>query len=158
MGVRCESSFSFFLAVGFCSSVLLGASFGVSFGEFNFACFVCVGSFCFRRVGLLAGGDVVALLVFAAIGRFSHGFPVFDLETLRTADPFVAGMFKHSPFSRKLRFSSAMFTLSNAPIFHVHGRRELGKIRSCVSMNLFLIRLGNLTLCLNVWKSWVAEE
>ncbi|KAI6687973.1 hypothetical protein NL676_024801 [Syzygium grande] len=45
------------------------------------------------RVGLLAGGDVAALLVFAAIGRFSHGFPVFDLETLRTADPFVAGWF-----------------------------------------------------------------
>ncbi|KAF8023072.1 hypothetical protein BT93_F0536 [Corymbia citriodora subsp. variegata] len=45
------------------------------------------------RVALLAGGDVVALLLFAVIGRFSHGFPVFDLETLRTADPFVAGWF-----------------------------------------------------------------
>lgn len=45
------------------------------------------------RVALLAGGDVVALLLFTAIGRFSHGFPVFDLETLRTADPFVAGWF-----------------------------------------------------------------
>lgn len=43
------------------------------------------------RIALLAGGDVLALLLFAAIGRFSHGFPVFDIETLRTADPFIAG-------------------------------------------------------------------
>ncbi|KAL6995309.1 hypothetical protein U1Q18_005446 [Sarracenia purpurea var. burkii] len=45
------------------------------------------------RVALLAGGDVLALLVFSAIGRFSHGFSVFDTETLRTADPFIAGWF-----------------------------------------------------------------
>ncbi|GLT71396.1 hypothetical protein SLA2020_434200 [Shorea laevis] len=44
-------------------------------------------------VALLAGGDVMALLFFAAIGRFSHGFSVFDTETLRTADPFIAGWF-----------------------------------------------------------------
>ncbi|XP_072991084.1 uncharacterized protein [Typha latifolia] len=43
------------------------------------------------QVGLLAGGDVLCLLVFSAIGRFSHGMAVFDLETLKTADPFVAG-------------------------------------------------------------------
>ncbi|WOL17698.1 hypothetical protein Cni_G26491 [Canna indica] len=43
------------------------------------------------QVGLLAGGDVLCLLIFSAIGRFSHGLPVFDFETLRTADPFVAG-------------------------------------------------------------------
>ena len=49
--------------------------------------------FCFSWVGLLAGGDVLALLLFAAVGRFSHGFSVFDTETLRTADPFIAGMF-----------------------------------------------------------------
>ncbi|KAL6572557.1 hypothetical protein OROMI_013515 [Orobanche minor] len=42
-------------------------------------------------VAVLAGGDVVALLLFAAIGRFSHGFSVFDLETLKTSDPFIAG-------------------------------------------------------------------
>ncbi|KAJ8773289.1 hypothetical protein K2173_028466 [Erythroxylum novogranatense] len=45
------------------------------------------------RVALLAGGDVLALLLFSAIGRYSHGFPVFDYETLRTADPFIAGWF-----------------------------------------------------------------
>ncbi|WCJ35576.1 hypothetical protein M5689_016823 [Euphorbia peplus] len=45
------------------------------------------------RVGLFAGGDVLALLLFSAIGRFSHGYSVFDFETLRTADPFVAGWF-----------------------------------------------------------------
>lgn len=43
-------------------------------------------------MALLAGGDVLALLLFSAIGRFSHGFDVFDLETLKTADPFMAGM------------------------------------------------------------------
>ena len=46
---------------------------------------------CDSRVALLAGGDVLALLLFSAIGRFGHGFSVFDLETLRTADPFIAG-------------------------------------------------------------------
>lgn len=50
------------------------------------------------RVALLAGGDVVALLLFAAIGRFSHGFRVFDIETLRTADPFIAGWFLSAYF------------------------------------------------------------
>ncbi|KAH7567563.1 hypothetical protein JRO89_XS07G0093300 [Xanthoceras sorbifolium] len=44
------------------------------------------------RVSLLAGGDVLALVLFSAIGRFNHGFSVFDIETLRTADPFIAGM------------------------------------------------------------------
>ncbi|XP_061351496.1 uncharacterized protein LOC133296514 [Gastrolobium bilobum] len=45
------------------------------------------------RVALLAGGDVLALLLFATIGRFSHGLSVFDIDTLRTADPFIAGWF-----------------------------------------------------------------
>lgn len=35
---------------------------------------------------------MAALLLFAAVGRFSHGFSVFDLETFKTADPFIAGM------------------------------------------------------------------
>ncbi|GAA0147258.1 hypothetical protein LIER_07003 [Lithospermum erythrorhizon] len=50
------------------------------------------------RVALLAGGDVLALLLFSAIGRFSHGFSVFDLETLKTADPFIAGWFLSAYF------------------------------------------------------------
>ncbi|PSS31507.1 Acetylornithine aminotransferase [Actinidia chinensis var. chinensis] len=50
------------------------------------------------RVALLAGGDVLALLIFSAIGRFSHGFSVFDTETLRTADPFIAGWFLSAYF------------------------------------------------------------
>eukprot|EP00262_Sarcandra_glabra_P006998 TRINITY_DN1955_c2_g1_i1.p1 TRINITY_DN1955_c2_g1~~TRINITY_DN1955_c2_g1_i1.p1 ORF type:complete len:272 (+),score=35.42 TRINITY_DN1955_c2_g1_i1:24-839(+) len=45
------------------------------------------------RVALLSGGDVLFLLLFSAIGRFSHGFPVLDIETFRTADPFIAGWF-----------------------------------------------------------------
>lgn len=42
-------------------------------------------------MALLAAGDVLALLLFSAVGRFSHGFPVLDFETLKTADPFIAG-------------------------------------------------------------------
>lgn len=42
-------------------------------------------------MALLAGGDVLALLLFSAIGRFSHGYAAWDAETLQTADPFVAG-------------------------------------------------------------------
>lgn len=42
-------------------------------------------------MAVLAGGDVAALLLFAAIGRSSHGFSVFDFETFKTADPFIAG-------------------------------------------------------------------
>lgn len=50
------------------------------------------------RVALLAAGDVCALLLFSAIGRFNHGFPVLDLETLKTADPFIAGWFLSAYF------------------------------------------------------------
>ncbi|VFQ71957.1 unnamed protein product [Cuscuta campestris] len=49
-------------------------------------------------VALLAGGDVLSLLLFSAIGRFSHGFAVIDSETLRTADPFIAGWFLSAYF------------------------------------------------------------
>ncbi|VVB17422.1 unnamed protein product [Arabis nemorensis] len=50
------------------------------------------------RVALLAGGDVLALLLFSALGRFSHGFPVFSIDTLHTADPFIAGWFLSAYF------------------------------------------------------------
>ncbi|GMH16479.1 hypothetical protein Nepgr_018320 [Nepenthes gracilis] len=50
------------------------------------------------HIALLAGGDVLMLLLFTAIGRVSHGFLVFDLETLRTADPFIAGWFLSAYF------------------------------------------------------------
>ncbi|KAG9440646.1 hypothetical protein H6P81_020811 [Aristolochia fimbriata] len=50
------------------------------------------------HVALLAGGDVLFLLLFAAIGRLGHGFPVFSVETLRTADPFIAGWFLSAYF------------------------------------------------------------
>lgn len=49
-------------------------------------------------VTVLAGGDVAALLLFSAIGRFSHGFSVFDFETFKTADPFIAGWFLSAYF------------------------------------------------------------
>ncbi|KAL8490207.1 hypothetical protein ACS0TY_025935 [Phlomoides rotata] len=49
-------------------------------------------------VALLAGGDVAALLLFAAIGRFSHGLSVYDFETFKIADPFIAGWFLSAYF------------------------------------------------------------
>lgn len=42
---------------------------------------------------LLAGGEVLCLLMFSAIGTSSHGFPVLDFKTFRTADPLIAGLF-----------------------------------------------------------------
>ncbi|KAF9617678.1 hypothetical protein IFM89_037912 [Coptis chinensis] len=50
------------------------------------------------RVALLSGGDVMALLLFSAIGRLSHGFPVLDVETLHTAYPFIAKWFLSAYF------------------------------------------------------------
>ncbi|GKD85050.1 hypothetical protein Tco_1356204 [Tanacetum coccineum] len=52
----------------------------------------------YGHVALLSGGDVLAILLFSAIGRFSHGFSFFDAETLRTADPFIAGWFLSAYF------------------------------------------------------------
>ncbi|KAG8051828.1 hypothetical protein GUJ93_ZPchr0001g31610 [Zizania palustris] len=45
----------------------------------------------YAKLGLLANGDVLCLLVFSAIGRFSHGLVAFDPETFKTVDPFIAG-------------------------------------------------------------------
>ncbi|XP_012449897.1 uncharacterized protein LOC105772931 [Gossypium raimondii] len=50
------------------------------------------------RVALLAGGDVLALLLFSAIGRYNHGLPIFAMDTIRTADPFLAGWFLSAYF------------------------------------------------------------
>ncbi|CAD7700509.1 unnamed protein product [Ostreobium quekettii] len=44
------------------------------------------------RVGLLVVGDAVGLLIFAAIGRISHG-EVLSLETIGTVLPFWIGWF-----------------------------------------------------------------
>ncbi|KAJ7541818.1 hypothetical protein O6H91_10G078200 [Diphasiastrum complanatum] len=43
------------------------------------------------RIALLAGGDVVAILIFAAVGRLSHGLSALDWNVVETADPFIAG-------------------------------------------------------------------
>ncbi|OMO50907.1 hypothetical protein CCACVL1_30149 [Corchorus capsularis] len=50
------------------------------------------------RVALFAAGDVLALLLFSAIGRYSHGLPIFSEDTIRTADPFLAGWFLSAYF------------------------------------------------------------
>jgi len=45
-----------------------------------------------RRAGVLIFGDAVGLLVFAVIGRISHG-EVLSLETFGTAFPFLIGWY-----------------------------------------------------------------
>lgn len=65
-------------------------------------------------MALLAGGDVLALFLFSAIGRFNHGFSVFDVETLRTADPFIAGefvIFSALSYSRNINIHLFMYIL-----------------------------------------------
>ncbi|XP_002988031.2 uncharacterized protein LOC9656762 [Selaginella moellendorffii] len=43
------------------------------------------------RVLVLAGGDLLALLAFASIGRANHGSSPLSWDIFRTADPFIAG-------------------------------------------------------------------
>ncbi|KAL3695119.1 hypothetical protein R1sor_008770 [Riccia sorocarpa] len=50
------------------------------------------------RIYTLAGGDIFFLVLFAAIGRMSHGLSAFDWDALRTADPFIAGWLLGSYF------------------------------------------------------------
>ncbi|PNH03153.1 hypothetical protein TSOC_010792, partial [Tetrabaena socialis] len=47
---------------------------------------------------LLAAGDLVALLLFAAAGRANHSGEGLAAETLSTALPFVLGWFATAPF------------------------------------------------------------
>lgn len=59
-----------------------------------------------RRVALLAAGDALAFLVFAAIGRSSHGEAAgLDalLQVAQTAAPFAAGWFAVAPFAGAFR-------------------------------------------------------
>ncbi|KAK8596943.1 hypothetical protein V6N12_065421 [Hibiscus sabdariffa] len=44
------------------------------------------------------GGDVLALLLFSAIGRYNHGLLIFVTDTLLTNDPFLAGWFLSAYF------------------------------------------------------------
>ena len=54
---------------------------------------VCVA----RRAALLAGGDAAALLLFAAIGRSSHGEGLAPGGVLATAAPFLLGAARRVP-------------------------------------------------------------
>ncbi len=59
-----------------------------------------------RRVGPLAAGDALVFLLFAAIGRASHGEAAgLDalLQVLETAAPFAAAWFSVAPFARLYR-------------------------------------------------------
>lgn len=47
--------------------------------------------FGYRRAGILVAGDLVALITFAVIGRYSHGLTGLNWDVIQTADPFIAG-------------------------------------------------------------------
>lgn len=50
------------------------------------------------KTALLAGGDLVVFLVFASIGRLSHGEGLSIISAMETAFPFHAGWFLTAPF------------------------------------------------------------
>lgn len=66
-------------------------------------------------MAVLAGGDVAALLMFAAIGRIGHGFSVLDFETFKTADPFIAGSFCYPEIVILLSFNHILFLYIGRP-------------------------------------------
>jgi len=49
------------------------------------------------RIALLVGGDLIALLTFATIGRASHGEHLGPADIIFTALPFVIGWFTAAP-------------------------------------------------------------
>jgi hypothetical protein len=48
-------------------------------------------NFDWGRAGILVAGDLVALITFAVIGRYSHGLTGLNWDVIQTADPFIAG-------------------------------------------------------------------
>ena len=71
------------LHVGSCGVAKYGAAFsGAAVSQWRLRC---------RRVQLLVTGDAAGLLLFAAIGRLSHG-ETLGLGWLETAAPFLAGV------------------------------------------------------------------
>ncbi|KAL2894928.1 Histone-lysine N-methyltransferase EZ1 [Bienertia sinuspersici] len=115
------------------------------------------------RIALLAGGDVLALLMFAAIGRFSHGFPVFDTETARTADPFIAGWFLSAYFLGGFSEDGRGMNGSNKAVFAAAKSWALGipvglGIRALTSAhfpptNFILVTLGSTAVLLIGWRT-----
>ncbi|XP_052191571.1 uncharacterized protein LOC127800795 [Diospyros lotus] len=115
------------------------------------------------RVALLAGGDVLALLLFSAIGRFSHGFSVLDTETLRTADPFIAGWFLGAYFlggygedgrgmngRSKAVIAAAKSWSLGIPIAIIIRAATIGHIPP---PNFILVTLGSTALLLVGWRA-----
>lgn len=115
------------------------------------------------KIALLAGGDVFALVLFAAIGRFSHGFPVFDAETLRTADPFIAGWFLGAYFLGGYGEDGRGMNGSSKAIFAAAKSWALGVpvglgIRALTAghfppTNFILVTLGSTAVLLIGWRT-----
>lgn len=67
------------------------------------------------QIAALVGGDIIAFIVFAAIGRRSHGeaagFGAL-LEVIWTAAPFIAGWFVVAPWLGAYRFATSGSLLS----------------------------------------------
>ena len=75
-----------------------------------------------RRIALLVGGDLSALLIFAAIGRANHGESLDPASVVSVAWPFIAGnvgsslprIFSSSVASQYLPVTAVLLKLSNA--------------------------------------------
>ncbi|XP_020258807.1 uncharacterized protein LOC109835233 [Asparagus officinalis] len=119
------------------------------------------------QVGLLAGGDVLCLLLFSAIGRFSHGFPVLDFETLKTADPFIAGWFLGAYFlgaygddgkglngTSKAITATAKSWLVGIPLGIVVRAATSGHIPSTAFM---LVSMGSTGILLIGWRALISK-
>ncbi|KAG8377448.1 hypothetical protein BUALT_Bualt08G0033900 [Buddleja alternifolia] len=116
-----------------------------------------------HRVALLAGGDVAALLLFSAIGRFSHGFSVFDLDTFKTADPFIAGWFLSAYFlggyGEEGRGTNGLWRAVTAATKSWSLGIPLGLIiRSATightpSINFIFVTMGSTAVLLLVWRA-----
>ena len=82
------------------------------------------------KTALLATGDIVALLLFAAAGRVNHG-EVLDAETLTTALPFIIG--------ERIRSARRGFLRSN---FRVGWPAKAIPIRALRGASLRLVECG----------------
>ncbi|KZV54519.1 hypothetical protein F511_01317 [Dorcoceras hygrometricum] len=114
-------------------------------------------------VTFLAGGDVAALLLFSAIGRFSHGFSVFDFETFKTADHFIAGWFLSAYFLGgyaedgrgknglfKAVFAAAKSWAVGAPLGLIIRAASIGHTPPT---NFILVTMGSTALLLIGWRT-----
>ncbi|KAD4385860.1 hypothetical protein E3N88_26029 [Mikania micrantha] len=83
------------------------------------------------------GGDVLVIVLFSVIARFSHGFSIFDAETLRNVGPLMLVNLNISSYADMIRKFCADLALQPVNIpFHIHMWLQfckIGQFRPCIS-------------------------